>query len=243
MIVRIPKIVLSATAALWALVVFLFSQAFVGPSFVSVSQAFVLGSIVFVSISLMIESLLPNGIEWISIPEFDGLASRMELPSPNVYGVHDKGGTIAYTDPLRKKLIFRRKVLYEKLQENERLALAAHEFAHLKAYHPQVKILMIIAFLSSSAFAATTVPFAGVVLVLLMIVALRVVTRRQEYLADKLAAFFTSPQDMKACIERLTNYQYDKKSATRSGFVRRYLFAHPTPSDRVEKLVAMAGSE
>ena len=85
LILRIPKIVLSATAALWALVVFLFSLAFVGPSFVSVSQAFVLGSIVYVSISLMIESLLPNGIKWISIPEFVGLASRMELPSPNVY--------------------------------------------------------------------------------------------------------------------------------------------------------------
>ncbi len=242
MIVRIPRVILSATAALWALVAFLFSIVFLGASFVSISQAFVIGTLVFVSISLMIESLLPNDIEWISIPAFDRLASKMDLPSPNSYGVHNRGGALAYTDALRRKLIFKRKILAEKLEENERLALAAHEFTHLKAYHPQTKVLMIFAFLSSAAFAATTFPLTGVLLVLSMIASLRIVTRRQEFLADKLSALFTSPLDMKSCIERLTNYQYDGKSDTRSGFIRRYFFSHPTPHDRIERLLAIAAN-
>ena len=76
-----------------------------------------------------------KAVSWVEISEFNDLAKRMgvKLHRKRPFGIR-KGLNNAYANCLTGQIIFGEDLL-QKLGSQERLALAAHEFTHLKQNH------------------------------------------------------------------------------------------------------------
>lgn len=76
-----------------------------------------------------------GAISWRDIPEFTELAERMgvRLHRARPFGVM-KGLNNAFANPITRQVVFGGQLL-QRLQSQERLALGAHEFTHIKEQH------------------------------------------------------------------------------------------------------------
>ena len=236
---------------LLSLGVFVTLLGFRGVSLSSAAQGAVLAVVTLYTLLLLHSltgfSLGPApSVQWVSFPEFDPLAKRMRirLTSGTPYGLYRGNGLAAYTDGIKGKVIFNQKAL-AKLSDREKVALAAHEFAHLRRRHPQTRIVVTALFLLGAGWTAfSDMPMVAVPLLVVMFVTLQLLGRSHEYLADRDAAAFTSPEDVARCIQRLgggvkaASAPVPPSIASR---IQRSLFVHPPLAERIRRLRSLAG--
>jgi len=130
----------------------------------------------------------PKSVEWKEFPEYDSLALRMavSLSPRRRWGVARFGG-ISRTNALRGEVIFDSKSFF-KLSEEERLAVTAHELAHIKSRHSLYAGLI----LSCGAVVAIASAFEGSIFLptvtwLVFYLAMVYYRRHGEYQADLVA--------------------------------------------------------
>ncbi|MFC1987118.1 M48 family metalloprotease [Chloroflexota bacterium] len=174
-----------------------------------------------------------KSISWVSIPTFEELANKMELKlhTKKPFGLQENMNN-AYTIPLTRQIIFGNRLM-QKLSDSERLALASHEFTHLKQDHSTKMVLWIMfVFLLVSislSFATTPAIVKNLIYAAAFLITFVYVSHHNEYAADAGAAVIAGKESTISLLQSLTPpEQWNHESET-----------HPTIFDRVSKLHKM----
>lgn len=169
-----------------------------------------------------------NTITWIEIPEFEELASEMKvkLNKNQPFGIM-AGLDNAFSDPIRRQVIFG-KGLLNRLERMERLALAAHEFTHLKDNHVVRQFFMPLALLLfiSPTLHQTTFVISVPLYLAMFFMLFAYIGRRNEYGADDASVLRTNGE---AVISLL------RKSAPQNEWSHESE-VHPSIDDRIARL-------
>jgi hypothetical protein len=177
----------------------------------------------------------PRSLQWTDNPEFDKLSAKMgiEMPPGKRWGVGKFGG-IAGTNPLRKRVLLDSSSI-NLLSEEERLALVAHELAHLQSRHSMFASLILV---FGAVAAVLLAPAGGLFLPTLVwlafFFAMVAYRRRSEYQADSIAARAIGPASVISTLGRI-------KEGRRSQRILGGL-THPSTKDRIRRLRAGAVS-
>ena len=162
-----------------------------------------------------------------AFPEFEHLATAMSVRlAPGRGYVVTRIPTVARTNPMRRQITLDRKVFFA-LAPEERLALVAHELAHLRRHHSVYAVLIasggsvVALLLLPSPWPVLSVP-AWVIGISGMLI----FRRLSEYQADLLAAKFVDPQRLASALMKLSK---ERRSRVAN-------LTHPSPSQRVAKL-------
>jgi Zn-dependent protease with chaperone function len=134
--------------------------------------------------------------------------------------------TVARTNPMRRQITLDRKVFFA-LAPEERLALVAHELAHLRQHHSLYSVLMasggsvVALLLLPSPYPVLSAPAWAI-----GISGMLIFRRLSEYQADQLAAKFADPQRLASALMKLSK---ERRSRVAN-------LTHPSPSRRAAKL-------
>lgn len=131
----------------------------------------------------------PKSLEWQDFPEYDKLSETMSVRlSPNRrWGVGRIAG-IARANPLQKQVLLHSKFFFRFTPE-ERLAIVAHELAHIKSRHSLFSTLILTVGLALSFFAAigTSLLILPSIVWLVFFLVMVLYRRSAEYQADSIA--------------------------------------------------------
>lgn len=174
-----------------------------------------------------------NSVSWVDIPEFKKLAKQMgiQLHKKQPFGIK-KGLNNAYASYLTNQIILGEELL-KKLRKKERLALASHEFTHLKGNHP-IKMfygLLIVFLLTSLSLSLATPPtiVSNLIYAAIFVITFVFISRLTEYTADAGAAKQIGKEPTISLLRKLVpSEQWDRESET-----------HPSIRDRISKLQKM----
>jgi len=150
-----------------------------------------------------------KSVSWVEIPEFTQLAKEMKVKLDNKrpFAIM-KGFANAACSPITRQIVFGADLL-DTLRNEERLALAAHELAHLRGHHfaKQFTISFALAMLVALivvegpyAEGPDIVPMLPSIAMFLTIFAF--IGRRNEYASDAAAAARTSNKVVISSLER-----------------------------------------
>lgn len=182
--------------------------------------------------SIKLGLLSNKSIKWSDITEFKILADKMgvKLNKKCPFGIM-KDLDNACSNPLYRRVIFGQ-VLLKKLNEKERLALVAHEFAHLKYQHwanfifPVLAMYLVVLVLSLTASPPIVTNLTAVAASILVFV---IVSWRNEYAADAGAAKYAGEESMISLLRKLRPVEkWDFETET-----------HPSINARISKLIKM----
>lgn len=176
----------------------------------------------FISNSLSL--FINRKTQWVSIPKnYAELATRMEV-SIRKFGIREDIDN-AYTNLLGKTVVMGKK-LNEKLNDEQRLAVMAHEFAHIKKKQALKSLLLLLPF-GLCALPLGDLPPAMCVISILayMFVVMTPINWRNEFEADKTAADFVGVEKLRSALLVIAGKNIREPSET-----------HPSIAKRLEKL-------
>lgn len=172
-------------------------------------------------------------VSWIEVPAFKELAKQMgiKLHSKRPFGIR-KGFDNAYASHITRQVVFGEELL-QRLGSQERLALAAHEFTHLKQNHWFKLFLLSLTVLMLVSWSLSLVGAPAIVMNLTCVAALVItfvfVSWRNEYAADAGASAYAGEDATVSLLKGLRPPDQQRRESE----------THPSVHDRISKLQRM----
>jgi len=168
-----------------------------------------------------------NNILWVAAPQLYKLAKEMnvKLHPTQPLGIVKCFNNARFTDA--GQLLVGDNI-YDKLDDQELLALAAHEFAHKQKRHREFQLLFVVLAMAFVYFTSRNAPVEVQFILPLasFLVVLLVTSRNNEYIADRCAVESTSNETVESAL---------KKTEPPGRWSREYE-SHPSIKARIERL-------
>ena len=171
------------------------------------------------------------------------VADRFGIKIRSVRLWHLERVSNAFATGLFRRSIFLTDTLLESANPEDLQMIIAHECAHFKRRHLEVRVLILGLFIYAGtmiyeSFPDLAWPILGVI-GLGALIGFKAIARAQEYDADRQAALvFGSPERMETALIRVFGYP----QSSQFGKVLSWLIGHPEPAKRIKRLRCIAKS-